>query len=184
MIFTKRTNQRITCCFIGPSFEKAPIKNRKDKRYSELLDLVQKQVLNMIATYRVRHFICGVGRGFDQFVAQTLLALKRDYPFCTLECVIPYETISTWWTESQRDQYFTVVEKCDQETMIQSHYSSDCYEVSNQYMIRQSDYLLTVWDGRSGRTARTVSMARKRKVRVIQIDPDTLEVTPNIHIVG
>jgi uncharacterized phage-like protein YoqJ len=184
VIFTRRTSHKIACCFIGPTYKSMPFKyDENDPRCIKVKEVITEQILNMIETFRVTYFISSIGRAFDQFVAEKTLDLKKDYPHCTLECTIPYETEATWWTVKQRDRYFSIIERCDKETLIQNHYTVDCYNTCNEYMIRQSDYLLTVWDGRSGRTARAISLARKRKVHVITIDPDTLEVTPNIHIV-
>jgi len=184
LFFTKRTNKKITCCITGPRSKSLSFGfHEDDPRCVRLKEVLREQIINMTETFRVTHFITSVGLGVDLFAAETVLELKKEHPQCTLECAIPYETPATWWTEKQRDRYFSIIEKCDKEALIQNHYSSDCFKICNEYMLRESDYLLAVWNGRRGRTATAISLARSRNVHVIIINPDTFEVSPNIHLV-
>ena len=41
------------------------------------------------------------------------------HPQITLECAIPYERQAVRWPEALRNRYFSIAERCDQETMLQ-----------------------------------------------------------------
>ena len=65
-------------------------------------------------------------KSVDMYVAEIVLALKEKYPQITLECAIPYERQAVRWPEALRNRYFSIAEQCDQETMLQTHYTQDC----------------------------------------------------------
>ena len=55
-----------------------------------------------------------------------MLELKKQHPQITLECAIPYERQAVRWPEALRNRYFSIAERCDKETMLQTHYTQDC----------------------------------------------------------
>ena len=59
----------------------------------------------------------------------------------------------------------------------QSHYSPDCMDKRNCYMVDHADFIIAVWDGRPSGTGETVTYARGRNGKsIIVIDPVTLAV--------
>lgn len=137
-----------------------------------------EQAVNLIEAMGVTHFISGVDLFLGQFIAEIVLELKRDYPEVTLECVIPCEELAANWTIAQRDRYFSIVERCDKETLLQHHYSKDCIRKKKEYMVKQSNYVLVVWNGKSGSSGKLLSIARTLGKIVILIDSNTYEVRP------
>ena len=135
-----------------------------------------EQAVYLIEAMGVTHFISGVDLGVGQFVAEIVIDLKRDYPEVTLECVIPCEDQAANWTIVQRDRYFSIVERCDKETLLQRHYSKDCIRKKKEYMVKQSNYVLVVWNGKPGSTGKLLSIARTLGKIVILIDSYTYEV--------
>ena len=78
---------------------------------------------------------------------------------------------------AQRERYYDIAAQCDKETMLQSHYSPDCMDKRNRYMVDHADFIIAVWDGRPSGTGKTVTYARGRNVKsIIVIDPVTLAV--------
>lgn len=63
------------------------------------------------------------------------------------------------------------------ETMLQSHYSPDCMDKRNRYMVDQADVLTVVWDGSPSGTGKTVRYAHQQGKPVIIINPVSLDVT-------
>ena len=62
-------------------------------------------------------------------------------------------------------------------TMLQSHYSPDCMDKRNRYMVDHADFIIAVWDGRPSGTGKTVTYARGRNGKfIIVIDPVTLAI--------
>lgn len=130
----------------------------------------------MIEAYDVTHFISSADLGVGQYAAEIVLDLKKEYPGITLECVISCEKQAEYWSVAQRERYFTIMEQCDAETLLQYHYTKDCRKKRIEYMVNQSDYILAVWNGRQGGTCNIVSIARTMGKPMIIIDPNTLEV--------
>ena len=79
-------------------------------------------------------------------------------------------------TEKQRDRYFEIASKCDKETLIQHHYTSDCMHKRNRYMVDQADFIIAVWDGRPSGTGKTVQYAQRQGKLVTIINPRTMLV--------
>ncbi len=109
------------------------------------------------------------GWDFKQYVLGMLF-----YPGITLESAIPSESQAAKWSEALRDRYFDIASKCDKETLIQAHYSPDCMDKRNRYMVDHADVLIAVWDGSPSGTGKTVRYAHQQGKSVITINPRTL----------
>ena len=109
--------------------------------------------------------------GVDMICAEVILDLKSKYPYITLECALPCETQANRWTEKYRDRYFSIIEKSDKETLLQTHYTADCMHKRNRYMVDNSDYVIAVWNGSPSGTGKTVLYAKENNKEIIQIKP-------------
>ena len=91
---------------------------------------------------------------------------------------IQYERQAVRWPEALRNRYFSIAERCDKETMLQTHYTQDCLWKRNQYMVDHADIVLAVCNMRlhSG-SKQTVLMALRRLKPVWLVFPDTLELS-------
>ena len=56
-------------------------------------------------------------------------------------------------------------------------YNRGCFFTRNRYMVDKADVVVCAFNGKSGGTAYTVDYALKQNKIVIQIDPETSEVT-------
>jgi uncharacterized phage-like protein YoqJ len=117
-----------------------------------------------------RHFITGMARGTDQYFAQIVLELKESLPGITLEAAIPCEEQAARWKESEREQYFDLVARCDLETMVQRHYDRGCMQRRNRYMVDRSARLIAAYDGLLGGTMYTIHYAMRRGIDVVIVD--------------
>ena len=109
--------------------------------------------------------------GVDIYSAEIVLALKEKYPQITIECAIPCENQCVKWSMVLRDRYFDIVSKCDKETLLQTHYTNDCMQKRNEYMVDNSDYVIAVWDGKPSGTGKTVRYAQSKGKTIITIEP-------------
>ena len=161
------------CAFTGHRPQSLPFGlNESDERCTHLKGKLREEIIRLVDEQKVFHFITGMAIGVDMYAAEIVLELKAGcYPGIRLECAIPCEEQASKWTEKQRDRYFDIVSRCDQETLIQRHYSSDCFDRRNSYMVDQADYLIAVWNGRPSGTGKTVRYARQTGKPVIVIDP-------------
>jgi uncharacterized phage-like protein YoqJ len=166
-----------TCAFTGHRPQKLPFDlNEEDARCTALKEELRKQIINLIENENVTHFISGMALGTDLMAAEIVLDLKVSYPGITLESAIPCETQAVKWTVSQRERYYDIAAQCDKETMLQSHYTPDCMDKRNRYMVDHADFILAVWNGKPSGTGRTVTYARGKNRTVIVIDPVSLAV--------
>ena len=58
--------------------------------------------------------------------------------------------------------------------MLQYHYTSDCMQKRNKYMVNNSDYIITVWDGKPSGTGNTVKYAKQKNKKILIINPSDL----------
>lgn len=170
--------ENVTCCFTGHRPMKLPFGlDESHPKCNQLKTILKAEIERVITEHHVCQFITGMALGVDQICAEIVLDLKKKYPQVVLECAIPYEEQAAQWSPEQRERYFTIVEKCDKETMLQTRYTKDCMQKRNRYMVDHSKYVLAVWDGsfRSG-SGQTVRYAQKTGRMITVIRPDTLEI--------
>lgn len=164
--------EKKVCCFTGHRPQKLSFGfNEEDERCEQLKQAIMEQTEKLITQYGVTHFIVGMALGVDIYSAEIVLLLKEKYPQITLECAIPCETQCEKWSEPMRDRYFDIVKSCDEETMLQRHYTKDCMQKRNQYMVDKSDYVIAVWNGKPSGTGNTVRYAESKGKTVIRIRP-------------
>lgn len=164
--------EKKVCCFTGHRPQKLSFGfNEEDGRCVQLKQAIMEQTEKLITQCGVTHFIVGMALGVDIYSAEIVLLLKEKYPQITLECAIPCETQCEKWSEPMRDRYFYIVMSCDEETMLQRHYTKDCMQKRNQYMVDKSDYVIAVWNGKPSGTGNTVHYAESKGKTVIRIRP-------------
>ncbi|MCD7947643.1 MAG: DUF1273 domain-containing protein [Oscillospiraceae bacterium] len=157
-----------TCCFTGHRPEKLPWKcNESDPRCIALKEEIAKLLERVYHEKGMRRFLCGMARGADMYFCDAVLALRTRYPDVELEAVIPCEEQAAHWSEAERNRYFSLVQACDYETMIQRRYDKDCMLRRNRYMIRRSSMLIAVYDGMLGGTMYTITQAKKQNLEVV-----------------
>jgi len=163
-----------TVCFSGLRTQKLPWKaDKNDLQCIKLKELLRERILYMILDNGISHFISGMARGVDTYAAEIVLELKKTYPI-TLECALPCMEQAGIWEEEDRIRYFSIIGWADHQTMIEKHYTIDCFEKRNRYMVMKSDIVLAVWDGQAGGTANTIHYAREAGKPILIIDPTTL----------
>lgn len=166
-------NTKVVAIMIkGGKISAEVLKKALDKFVQEI-EKAQKQ-MQQPKTYRGKQ---SMALGVDRYAAEIVLDLKARYPSITLESAIPCETQAVKWSMAQRERYYDIAAQCDKETMLQSHYSPDCMDKRNRYMVDHADFIIAVWDGRPSGTGKTVTYARGRNGKsIIVIDPVTLAI--------
>ncbi|WP_297211357.1 SLOG family protein [uncultured Flavonifractor sp.] len=164
--------REITCSFTGHRPEKLPWRdNEADPRCVALkvrLDRVVKETYDS----GMRHFLCGMARGADFYFCESVLKLRAEHPDVTLEAVIPCEEQAARWRERERERYFALVERCDQETMVQRHFDKGCMLRRNRYLVDHSARIIAVYDGMLGGTMYTLTYAMRQGLEVTILDPE------------
>ena len=155
-----------SCCFTGHRPEKLPW--GKEERDPRCICLKERLAQALEEAYRdgYRHFICGMARGADFYFCEAVLALRKRHPEVRLEAAIPCEEQAARWSDGERERYFSLVEQCDVETMVQPHYDRGCMLRRDRYMVDGADILLAYCTRESGGTAYTIKYAREQGVPV------------------
>ena len=160
-----------TCSFTGHRPEKLPWRdNEEDPRCLELKARLAEAVE---AAYDrgMRHFLCGMARGADFYCCEAALALRDRRPGVTVEAVIPCEEQAARWREQDRRRYFSLVERCDYETMVQHRYTHGCMQRRDRYMVDRSGLLIAAYDGMTlGGTMYTLTYAMRQGLETVVLD--------------
>lgn len=163
------------CAFTGHRPQKLPFGfNETDKRCKKLKSMLRYGIEKLITEYGVTSFVSGMAIGTDTYAAEIVLEMKKKYPDIKLEAAIPCESQAVKWREKDRDRYFSIIEQCDKETLLQTKYTSDCMQKRNEYMVNKADYIIAVWDGKPSGTGKTVKYAESIGKTVIRINPSEL----------
>lgn len=163
----KNMDRLNTCCFIGDNnqnkmFEKTPY-------YKDIKLKIKSSVVYLIENLFVTNFMTGMDIGFEQCAAEVVLEQKQKYPAITLKGVLPYENFSINWTWSQRNKYYSIMEKSDKEILLQYHYTNNCMRLRNQYMINNSKYII-LFQCEASSLDKLILYAKSKKRAVIIID--------------
>lgn len=130
----------------------------------------------------VRTFWIGGSMGVDTWAAEIMIELKKQKEYKDLRlCVaLPFPGFKERFDPKQQTRLRDILLACDELVTTSNHESEKAYRIRNQYMIDYSDGLLAVYDNnctiRSG-TGMTVSYAKKNRLFVILIHPDTAEIS-------
>ena len=95
----------------------------------------------------------------------------------TLECVIPFPGQADSWEKADQKRRYNILTAADKAVITSEQYSRGCFFTRNRYMVDNADVVVCAFNGKSGGTAYTVDYALKQDKIVIQIDPETSEVS-------
>ncbi len=166
-----------SCCFTGYRPEKFPFDlNNKNRDYLEFEARLFEQVLTL-AKEGCRKFYCGMAMGFDVISAETVLAVKNAFPTpLELICVLPFKNQNYNFNGDWKGRFDSVLQKCDETIILSEKYHTGCYQERNIYMVDNSDYVITWYDGQKGGTENTVKYAKKIGRQIFNIYE-----SPNVH---
>lgn len=172
-----------TCCFIGDCLSNHLFNFEEyNPYYIEFKEKLKESIINLIEDFSITQFVIGMDIGVEQYVAEIVLEFKKIYPNITLEGVIPFETQSESWSELQRDKYYSIMESCDKETLLQYHYSNDCMIKRDIYMVKKSKLIIIFCNNITSRISKLISYAKSIGRVIFIIDMVTLDIKPNIRI--
>ena len=163
--------KRKTCCFIGHRFQSFAWEvNESDPRCDIVKNHLREEILRMIIQWDVRHFICAMDRGVNTWAAEIVLEMKESYPV-TLECAISHEEQASQWEENDRERYFYIIQRADDETMMQTRYTTDCAVKCNRYMIDHSNYAIATVLDPLDCTDDALQYAKEKRAKIVLLEP-------------
>ncbi len=150
--------------------------NEEDERCLELKCLMEKEITRLVREENVTYMLSGMAQGIDIYAAEIAIKLREQNPDIFLECVLPHEEQAARWSLFWRNRYFSVMERCDKEYLLQDIYTADCYAKRNAYIANRCDILLAVTSGARSGAEQTVKMAQSLDKTILVINPLTMEI--------
>ncbi len=125
-------------------------------------------------------FYTGMALGFDILAAETVLKLKKDFPHLKLIAVIPFEEQEKTHSQEWKTRYEQVLSACDEVKLLSKEYHAGCYQNRNKYMVDNSDYIVTWYDGKQGGTRNTLLYAQKKNRYIVNVNTQYLKEFNNL----
>ncbi len=157
--FTGHRPQSLSCGYDETHFACLKIKHQ-----------LRRMIKGLIDKKNVTHFISGAALGVDMWAMEIVIDLKNEYPDITLEAAVPCRSQSKSWNSKAQERYNRLLSLCDNVTLLQNQYTTDCMMKRNMYMVDNSDYVVAVWNGNPSGTGKTVEYAAKCKKTIYCID--------------
>lgn len=160
-----------SCCFTGYrphkfGFEFSDKSDEYVKLENKLVDAVFSLPKENCFT-----FYCGMAMGFDILAGEIVALLKNTYKDAKIElvAVIPFENQSETFDTDWKKRYNKLLKKCDRIIYASRAYHKGCFAARNKYMVDNSDFVITWFDGQNGGTASTLNYAHKNGKRIINL---------------
>lgn len=170
------------CCFTGYRPSKLPFNiSNTDVNYL----LFQKSIYNTLKSLiedGCLFFYTGMAMGFDILAAEAVINLKHEFSDIKLICAIPFDGQSNTFTGEWKNRYDYILENADEQIVVSSEYHLGCYQKRNIYMVDNSDYIVTWYDGQLGGTRNTLKYAEKKRRYIINLNTNYLKEFNNSQI--
>lgn len=167
-----------TCMFTGHRPQNLPFSlNERERRYTELKERLKELIEFKITEQNISNFITGMAIGIDCICAEIVIALTKKYPYLSLTAVIPCADQTIRWRRNDVIRYNAILKKCSQIIILQQHYTTDCMNRRNFYMVEHCDCVIAVWDGSRSGTGNTVRYALEKRLPVTILNPRTFDIS-------
>ena len=113
-------------------------------------------------------FMTGFANGADQYFAEIVVILQKDFPELRLIAVLPYRKRMD--SLCQKEHTNALLGACAEVIVIQDEYRPNVYAKRNRYMVEHSDRVIAVYDGREkGGTVKTIRFAHQFRKELREI---------------
>lgn len=165
-----KTEFEKSCCFTGYRPEKFPFKlERGNAEYTKFENKLIETVFSLIDE-ECFTFYSGMAMGFDIIAAEAVLLLKQRNPSVSLICALPFAGQGTGFPEPWRERHRKILSFADKVVTVSEEYYTGCYARRNAFMVDNSDYVVTWFDGRRGGTENTLKYAVKKRRHIINLN--------------
>ncbi|MBR4072553.1 MAG: DUF1273 family protein, partial [Clostridia bacterium] len=161
-----------SCCFTGYRPGKFPFSlDRNNKDYIKFENKLVDAVFSLPAE-NCFTFYTGGAIGFDIIAAEIVLMLKEAPKLnagIELICAVPFIDQAANYDNMWKKRYENILSKADEVVLISDKYYPGCYQKRNEFMVDNSDFVVTWYDGKSGGTRNTVRYAAKKGRRIVNL---------------
>ena len=159
-----------SCCFTGYRPEKFPFNlERENADYTDFENSLIETVFSL-TDEDCFTFYSGMAMGFDIIAAEAVLLLKSRNPQIKLICALPFAGQGLGFHEPWRERHEKILYSADKVIKVSEDYFTGCYAKRNAFMVDNSDYVVTWFDGRHGGTENTLKYAAKKRRHIININ--------------
>ena len=181
-MFNENNEFEKVCCFTGYRPEKFPFKlNRGNAEYNAFENRLIETVFSL-PDEECYTFLSGMAMGFDIIAAEAVLLLKCRNPHIKLICALPFEEQGLGFPEPWRERHEKILYSADKVIKVSEDYFAGCYAKRNTFMVDNSDYVVTWFDGKHGGTENTLKYAAKKRRHIINLNDDYDEYTGGFQI--
>ena len=161
-----------SCCFTGYRPSKFPFELTDDNGEFKKFENKLVDAIFSLPDEECFTFYCGMAMGFDIIAAETVLLLRETYKKAkiSLVCVIPFIEQAASFSEEWKERYDGVLEQADEIILLSDKYYNGCYRKRNEFMVDNSDFVVTWFDGKSGGTRNTLAYANRNAKRIINLN--------------
>lgn len=154
-------NRNFTCCFTGH-------RQILPEHVCALPMAVETAIRELIAQgYFI--FAAGGAMGFDTLAAETVLALKSDFPHLRLIIVAPCADQADNWAAPDRRRYERLREASDDYICLKASYTPDCMRRRNHCLVEMSSACLAYCLRPHTGSAQTVAFADAQGLEIVDI---------------
>ena len=166
-----------SCCFTGYRPEKFPFKFSADNTQYIAFENRLTQTIYKLCENGCHTFYSGMAMGFDIVAAECVL-LSREVcrtSSIKLVCAVPFIEQSKSFPKEWQQRYNDILTKADEVILTSDKYFSSCYMRRNRFMVDNSDFVVTWFDGKSGGTKSTMDYARRLGRTVINLNTEYVD---------
>lgn len=135
-----------------------------------LKENLEKTLIKLIKQ-GVVFFGSGGAVGFDMLAGETVLRLKKDYPYIKLILVLPcppkQQTLK--WNKAQKNRYYSILEQADKVRILSPKYTDSCMIERNRHLVDNSAHLICYLRERHGGTFYTVGYAERHCLNILRL---------------
>ncbi len=168
------------CCFSGYRPSKFPFKLENGSIDYEVFLKKLKTTISALIDDDCTAFYTGMAMGFDIIAAEAVLEFKKHNSEIKLIAAVPFNEQEENFPINWKKRYRNVINACDEIVVLSDNYYSGCYQNRNKYMVDNSDYIVTWYDGLSGGTRSTLTYAQKKNHYIININTEYLKEFNNL----
>ncbi len=117
----------------------------------------------------VIYFGVGGAVGFDLLAADTVLALREEYPYIKLILVLACRDQAARWGAADQARLYHVCANADKVVCLQESYTADCMKARDRYLVDHSSVCVCWLTHYGGGTGYTEQYALKNGRQVVHL---------------